>query len=382
MKAVSIDDDAINLLLVEEYAREIGLEVDSYTEPVEALLRALEHPPDILFTDYMMPGMDGVEVVRRFREHNNYTPVVMITAAGDDRAIRMSALQGGCTEFLIKPLDPIEFQVRAKNLLQLKEYQNIVNNRAAHLESEVRAATEELRAANREIRSANEEVMMRERETLLLLGRASETKDPETGAHIERVSHYSRLIGKELGLANEECERLFYTAPLHDIGKVGIPDSILLKEDRLTDEELKIMQQHTTIGGDILANCKSPYLRMGCEIALTHHEKFDGSGYPYQLAGNAIPLHGRIVAVSDVFDALVSERPYKKAWDIDKAFVFLQSEAGSHFDKAIVEAFIRHRKYIYELHTTIVDSTIGGVAQSVRQRPLSGEAVRGDTLPD
>jgi response regulator RpfG family c-di-GMP phosphodiesterase len=289
----------------------------------------------------MMPGMDGVEIVRRFREKNTFTPVVMITAAGDDRAIKMNALQSGCTDFLAKPLDPLEFQVRTMNLLRLKEYQNLINDRAALLEHEVKLATEE--------------VVMRERETLLLLGRASETKDPETGAHIERVAHYSRLIAQDLGLPSEECERIYFTAPLHDIGKVGIPDAILLKPGRLDDAEFAKMKEHTIIGGKILENCRSEYLQTGREIALSHHERYDGAGYPYRLAGESIPLHGRIVAATDVFDALVSVRPYKAAWSVDDAFALLRKEAGSHFDPAVIDAFIKNRAHVEELHLTIVD---------------------------
>jgi len=179
----------------------------------------------------------------------------------------------------------------------------------------------------------------REHETLLCLGRAAEHRDPETHEHIIRMSNYSRLIAVRLGLSQEECELLLRAAPLHDIGKIGTPDHILLKPGKLTPQEFEIMKQHTVIGERILANSSSPILRAGAEIAFSHHEKFDGSGYPCGLKGRAISLYGRIVAVADVFDALTSTRPYKKAWDLDRACELLRTNSGKHFDPMCIEAF-------------------------------------------
>ena len=252
------------------------------------------------------------------------TPLLMVTAAGD-REIKHRALSLGINDFLNKPFDQVELQARARNMLALRSSQKKLANRALLLADEVAKATSEITA--------------REHETLLCLGRAAEHRDPETHEHIIRMSNYSRLIAVRLGLAYEECELLLRAAPLHDIGKIGTPDHILLKPGKLTPEEFEIMKQHTVIGERILANSSSPILRAGAEIAFSHHEKFDGSGYPRGLKGHDIPLYGRIVAVADVFDALTSARPYKKAWDLDRACDLLRSSSGNHFDPMCIEAF-------------------------------------------
>ena len=335
MRAISVDDDVINLILIEEYAKALDLTVEGFTDPVAALEAARENPPDLMLTDYMMPELNGLEFIHRFRSFNKFTPVIMITAAGDDREIKLEALGAGATDFLAKPLDPFEFRVRATNLLQLKSYQNMINDRAALLEHEVRKATIDIEE--------------RERETLLLLGRTSETKDSDTGTHIARMAHYSRLVGEGYGLTPDECELLFYSAPLHDLGKIGIPDAILLKPGRLTPEEFDKMKEHTIIGAHILENSESRYLRVGRDISLSHHERFDGGGYPYNLAGEDIPLYGRIVAIADVFDALVSARPYKPGWPVDKAFALIEEEAGRHFDPKLAKIFLERRAEIEEI---------------------------------
>jgi putative two-component system response regulator len=210
-------------------------------------------------------------------------------------------------------------------MLKLRSSQKKLANRALLLADEVAKATEQ--------------IVTRERETLFCLGRAAEFRDPETHEHIVRMSNYSKLIGRRMGLSEDEAELLLLAAPLHDIGKLGTPDSILLKPGKLTPEEFEIMKQHTVIGGKILSNSASPILQAGAEIAMSHHEKFDGSGYPHGTKGKAIPLNGRIVAVADVFDALTSERPYKKAWELDRATSLILESKGGHFDPDVVDAF-------------------------------------------
>ncbi|HEV3410555.1 MAG TPA: HD domain-containing phosphohydrolase, partial [Chthoniobacterales bacterium] len=266
------------------------------------------------------------EFAKRFRALPDKadTPLLMVTAAGE-REIKHRALSLGINDFLNKPFDQIELQARARNMLALRSSQKKLASRALLLADEVEKATAELAA--------------REHETLICLGRAAEHRDPETHEHIMRMSNYSRLIAMRLGLPQEQCELLLRAAPLHDIGKLGTPDHILLKPGKLTPEEFEIMKQHTVIGGRILSNSSSPILKAGAEIALSHHEKFDGSGYPYGLKGRDIPLYGRIVAVADVFDALTSERPYKKAWDLDRATQLIRDSSGGHFDPMVVEAF-------------------------------------------
>jgi putative two-component system response regulator len=239
--------------------------------------------------------------------------------------LRHRALTLGINDFLNKPFDQIELQARARNMLALRSSQKKLANRALLLADEVAKATSEIAA--------------RERETLLCLGRAAEHRDPETHEHIIRMSNYSRLIAQRMGLPEDECELMLSASPLHDIGKIGTPDHILLKPGKLTPEEFEIMRQHTVIGEKILSNSASPILQAGAQIAISHHEKFDGSGYPNKLKGKAIPLYGRIVAVADVFDALTSERPYKKAWDLERANSLIVESKGGHFDPDVVDAF-------------------------------------------
>jgi putative two-component system response regulator len=195
-----------------------------------------------------------------------------------------------------------------------------------------------------EVREATREIHARERETIFRLARAAEFRDPETGAHILRMAHFSIIIATRLGWDAAALDQLLQAAPMHDVGKLGTPDHILLKPGKLTPDEFDIMKQHASIGWEILKDSSSPILTQAAEIALTHHEKFDGSGYPNGLAGEAIPQVGRIVAVADVFDALTSDRPYKKAWSVEDALNLLQDGSGRHFDPACVEAFLAGRE--------------------------------------
>jgi putative two-component system response regulator len=233
---------------------------------------------------------------------------VVVTTA-DVKEIRQRALELGAIDFLTKPVDGHELMARARNLLALRKSQLTLHDRAA------------------------EELVMR-------LSKAAEFRDPETGAHIERMARFSGMIARRLGMSPEDAERLELAAPMHDVGKVGIPDMILLKPDRLTEMEFSIMKQHSKLGWEILKNSPSQLVRLAAEIALSHHEKFDGNGYPAGLAGQSIPLSGRIVAVADVYDALTSTRPYKQPWPVDKAVAFLREQSGRHFDPACVEAFL------------------------------------------
>ena len=258
----------------------------------------------------------------------------MITAAGED--VRGDALNVGATDFLNKPLDLNDFIVRTKNLLALRDAQNQLANRAKILEVEVKLATAELRE--------------REHESLIVLGKTAEFKDPETANHIARVAHYSKLLAEKYGLDEEIQDMIFYSSPFHDLGKVGIRDNILLKPGKLDDAEFDIMKTHARIGYEILKDSKSKYLKMGASIALSHHEKFNGFGYPNKLKGEEIPIEGRIVAVADVFDALVSTRPYKKAWTFEDAIVLLQQESGSHFDPHLVDLFIENIDSVKDIY--------------------------------
>jgi response regulator RpfG family c-di-GMP phosphodiesterase len=253
-------------------------------------------------------------------------PVVMVTATGQS-AVRRRALEMGATDFLTKPVDATEIKLRLRNLLQLRQAQNLLRDRAAHLADEVQKATEA--------------IVLRERDLIMRLSRAAEFRDPETGGHIQRMAHYAALIARRLGEPESYAQALLTAAPMHDVGKLGTPDHILLKRGSLNPTELVEMHRHAEIGGRILADTDSPLLRLACEIAETHHEKYDGSGYPRGLKGDEIPLGGRIVAVADVFDALNSNRPYKQAWSLEASRAYLEEHSGRHFDPRCVQAFVQ-----------------------------------------
>jgi two-component system response regulator RpfG len=327
-RVVIVDDRGTARSLLEGLARtlEPGVIVESYADPQDALMQMQINTPDLIITDYRMPGMDGIEFTRRIRAERRLAdvPIIIVTVV-EDRQIRYQALENGATDFLTRPIDPQECRARCINLLALRRSQKMVSDRALWLEEQVMQATREVRT--------------RERETLMKLAKAGEYRDQETGNHIIRMSKYSRLIAEELKLTAMECDEIESAAPMHDIGKIGIPDLILLKPGRHTPEEQEIMRRHPVIGHEILSNSPSRYLQMGAVIALGHHEKYDGTGYPQGLAGEDIPLPARIVAVGDVFDALTSKRPYKGAWSFQDALGMIRSESGKHFDPDCVRAF-------------------------------------------
>lgn len=327
-RVVIVDDRGTARSLLEGLARtlEPGVIVESHADPLDALARMETDIPDLIITDYRMPGMDGIEFTRRIRSERRLAdvPIIIVTVV-EDRQIRYQALENGATDFLTRPIDPQECRARCLNLLALRRSQKMVTDRALWLEEQVMQATREVRT--------------RERETLMKLAKAGEYRDQETGNHIVRMAKYARLIAEELKLTAMECDEIEAAAPMHDIGKIGIPDQILLKPGRHTPEETAVMRRHPLIGHEILADSPSRYLQMGAIIALGHHEKFDGSGYPQGLAGESIPLPARIVAVADVFDALTSKRPYKGAWSFQEALNYIQTQSGKHFDPACARAF-------------------------------------------
>ncbi|MCK6374034.1 MAG: response regulator [Zoogloea sp.] len=330
MAIAIVDDTPLNLTLIQALVRKLtppGTEIVTFSSPLEGLQWCSSHEPDLVIVDYMMPDLNGIEFIQTVRKlyPADTVPILMVTAA-HEKEVRYESLAAGANDFLTKPIDRHEFDPRVRTMLSL---------RASH--QRMRTWNDDLQAA---VILKTAEIVTREQETITRLARAAEFRDPETGAHILRMAHYSQIIARDLGLDAETCERILTAAPMHDIGKVGTPDNILLKPGRLTPEEMVIMRQHPRIGHDILKGSSSPMIQMAAEIALTHHEKFDGSGYPDGLAGEAIPLVGRIVAVADVFDALTSPRPYKPAWALDDAIAFIREGRGSHFDPACVDVFL------------------------------------------
>ena len=330
MLALILDDAELNNLLVVQALKSVpDCEPVEFTCPVAALAFLRENVAriGIAMTDYDMPGMTGLDFITAARAVPGFAhvPIVMVTSM-DQRALRRQALDSGATDFLGKPFDPAEIRARVTNLMKISHAHRQEQDRAAWLAREVAAAVSVIEA--------------REREIIDLLMRAAEHRDTDTGNHIARVSTYVGIIARNLGFDAEYCRVISLAATMHDVGKIGLPDAILLKKGALSPEERREMEQHAERGRRILEGSTSNVAQLAAEIAASHHERFDGTGYPARLKGEAIPLSGRIVAVADVFDALVSERPYKKAWPLEKARVLLSEEAGSHFDPACVAAFL------------------------------------------
>ncbi|MEJ2344362.1 MAG: response regulator [Gammaproteobacteria bacterium] len=339
-----IDDQSIGRKLLEKLVSTLdeAAEINAFADARDALAWAGKHPPDLVLTDYKMPVLNGVDFTQQFRQIPgcNDVPLVVVTCI-EDRQVRYQALESGATDFLTKPVDHVECRARCRNLLTLRKQQQIIKDRAAWLEYQVSEATREVRD--------------REQETLLRLAKAGEYRDEETGNHVVRMSQYCGLICEELGLPEDDCRVIQASAPMHDIGKIGIADNILLKPGKHTREEFEQMKRHTLIGYEILKDSPSKYVQMGAVIALGHHEKFNGSGYPYGLKGDSIPLPARIVAVADVFDALTSVRPYKPAWSIQDALNYLRRERGQHFDPQCVDAFLGQTNKVIDIYNDLRD---------------------------
>lgn len=334
MNIVIVDDEPVNLMLLEEIARLDGYEPLTFMLPLEALEHLKNSRTDLLIVDYNMPLMDGITLLKEARKYQNDLMSIMITA-NNQEAVRIEALQEGINDFLTKPFSPTEFRLRMKNILRVRNAMKIEKDFSFHLAEEVERATRALRES--------------EYEALRVLSKTAEFKDPETGSHIARVAHYSSLIGKMYGLDDQAQNMLFYGAPLHDIGKVGIEDAILLKPGKLSEEEFEIMKTHAQIGYEILVDSQNPFLIAGAVIAQSHHERYNGKGYPKALKGEEIPLYGRIVAIADVFDALTSKRPYKEAWSFDAAMALIEKEKGGHFDPVLADLFINSEAEVREI---------------------------------
>ena len=338
-----IDDTEINLILFAALVKKLDDCVPrTFANAREALAWTQDNSPDLVIVDYMMPDLDGLEFIRLMREipGRDGVQVIMITA-NDQKQLRYRALDMGANDFLTKPVDKVEFLARTRNMLVVSDARKQLADRAEWLADEVRKATAE--------------IVARERETVFRLCKAAEYRDPETGAHILRMAHYSRLIAVGLGLPVADQELLLEAAPMHDIGKVGIADKILLKPGRLDEDEFEIMKDHAIYGFELLQGSSSRVLQAGAEIAKGHHEKYDGSGYPSGISGSDIPIFSRIVAVADVFDALTSERPYKKAWTLEEAVDFLVAGSGKHFDADCVRAFLNAWDDVLEIRSRFTE---------------------------
>ena len=305
-KVLIVDDEPANLRVLKKILGDLYRL--SFAKTGEEALRLVERDlPDLILLDVMMPGMTGFEVCEVLKKNSvsSIIPVIFVTALSDELD-EANGFEVGAVDYITKPVSPAVVKARVRTHLSLVQAD--------------------------ELRRTRLQVIQR-------LGRASEYKDNETGTHILRMSHYSKVMALAYGLTENAADNLLHAAPMHDIGKIGIPDSIMLKPGKLTDEEFTIMKTHPEIGAEILGDSDSDLIALAKTVSLTHHEKWDGSGYPKGLKGENIPLEGRIVAIADVFDALTSKRPYKDAWPVQEAVDFIHEQSGKHFDPSLVALF-------------------------------------------
>ncbi|HUE76877.1 MAG TPA: HD domain-containing phosphohydrolase [Longimicrobiales bacterium] len=327
-KVLIVDDEPANVRLLERILQREGFRhIESTNDPRHFLALYAATRPDILLLDLHMPVLDGFAVMEQLKGRiatDDFVPILVLTA-DITPAARQRALAGGAKDFLTKPVDPAEVVLRIRNLLQTRYYYRQLQNQNQTLERKVSERTRELEQAQIEI--------------LERLARAAEYRDDETGHHAQRVGHIAALIARRLELSDTDVVLIRRAAPLHDVGKIGIPDSILLKPGKLTKKEFDEMKKHTAIGAGILSGSKFPVLQMAEEIALYHHENWDGSGY-MKMEGDLIPLSAQVVHAADVFDALIHERPYKRAWTTDEALDEIRKLAGRFFDPRIADAVL------------------------------------------
>jgi putative two-component system response regulator len=345
-----VDDEVRNIELQKAYLEPCNYKILAASNGEEALKVVTKNNIDLILLDVMMPDKNGFAVTKHLKSHEKTRdiPVILVTSLSDTKD-RVKGIEAGCDDFISKPVDPSELLARVRSLLKVKAYNDHMRNYEQELETEVARRTKELNAAL---------VMIEETalETIQRLAAAAECRDQYTGSHILRMSRYAEAIAKKMGLESGFVKAMLCASSMHDIGKIGIPDKILMKPGKLDAKEWAIMQQHSIIGAKLLHGSKQDYLKLAEEIALTHHEKWDGTGYPQGLAGERIPISGRIVAVADVFDALISERPYKPALSLRESFTIIKNERGTHFDPAVIDAFISIKQEVLSIVELYKDS--------------------------
>jgi putative two-component system response regulator len=361
-----IDDEPVNIQVVRKYLHDVGYQnFVTTSESTQAVGLILREKPDLVILDIVMPQVDGLDILRVLRstERTRYLPVLILTAAAEGE-VKRKALELGATDFLAKPVDPSDLIHRTRNALLSKAYHDQLTRRKRYLEQEVKKRTAELSASREEV--------------VHCLARAAEYRDDITGHHVVRVGKYVGIIARELGFDETKVELLELAAQLHDLGKVAIPDSILQKPGKLDpdeyvqmqkhcafakrilqpihEDESKLLQANARLGGSVFRVRKSPLLILAARIAQTHHERWDGTGYPLGLAGEDIPIEGRMTAVADVYDALCSRRPYKSAFAHEKCLAILEEGRGTHFDPRVLDALLARMQQIIEVQNQYNDA--------------------------
>jgi len=328
-----VDDDDQVRSMMQALLGSLGYRTQIAEDGAEALEKVAASPPDLILMDATMPRMGGLEAVRRLKESEatRIIPIIMVTGL-HDLEMKVRALEAGVDDFLPKPCERVELRARIASLLKVKASHDQSRRYQKDLEAEVEKRTRQLEDALRRQRTLSLEAIYR-------LSRVGEFRDEDTGAHLRRMSRYSAVVARCMGLAKRTIEAILYASPMHDVGKIGIPDQILLKPGKLEPHEMQIMRLHTTIGAQMLQGSAVDFLKLGEIIALTHHEKWDGTGYPRGLAGSKIPLAGCITAIADVFDALTTRRPYKEPFTVEKAFAIVREGREKHFHPEVVDAF-------------------------------------------
>ncbi|MEO7987191.1 MAG: HD domain-containing phosphohydrolase [Gemmatimonadales bacterium] len=338
-----VDDEAPNRLLLRDLLEARGHEVTEAANGLAALESARAVPPDVVLLDVMMPGLDGLEVCRRLKADAATAPIpVLLVTALDARADRLAGMRAGANDFLTKPVDLADLALRVRNAVITRRLFGQVEAMRAVLEENNAMLEKRVSERTRELEESQLEVLER------LCG-AAEFRDDDTRKHTRRVAIIADALAANLGMDGRTCDLLRRAAPLHDVGKIAIPDRVLLKPGPLTTEEFDTMKTHTTVGAQILGRGRSELMRMAEEIALCHHERWDGTGYPNGLRGEAIPLVARVMAVADVFDALTHDRPYRKAWPVEDVIDVVARQSGIHFDPRVAHAFLElgsHERFL------------------------------------
>ncbi len=348
-----VDDQESVCQTIGRYLTRKGFLIETAGSGREALDKVMRHPPVAIVSDIRMPDMDGMELLNRVMACDPDMVVILATGV-PSMEVTIEALRAGATDFLPKPVDMKQLYSSLSRGVERRKARLASQQREIQLESKVRKRTRELSDTLEKLQSVNEQLSEAYDGSIELLRRTSALRDNDTGDHIDRIRLFSGEVAQKLGLSADDIRLIKGASPMHDIGKIGIPDQILQKPGKLTPEEFDIMKTHTLIGGQILGGYKVPLLQASEQIALTHHERWNGKGYPYGLAGGEIPLFGRIVAVVDVWDALTHERCYKRAFTIEEALKIIREERGQHFDPDVLDAFLESLPRIQEIEHEVI----------------------------